>query len=322
MSKKQIQHQFSCAAGDYAASNVHARGRSLARLVELTRPQPDWRVLDVAAGAGHTALAFAPHVAHVTASDITAEMLAEATRLAQERGCANVSVETADAQALPFDDASFHLVTCRLAAHHFAGVPQFLAESARVLRPGGLLAVADNVVPGSHLRGKKGKQIREAGRYINAYEKLRDPSHNRCLSLTDWVDKFFFAGFELLHRETADMWLDFDDYVNRMRVSPENRIRLRAMLLQAPRRAAEFLTPQSTGDRIAFRFTEAIIVGDWGLLRLEAKLSSLQSPVSCYGIRYVKKVSFLDHRLPDELRGCPPGRYRIRETRLSGVGNP
>ena len=57
------------------------------------------------------------------------------------------------------------------------------------------------------------------------------------------------------------MWLDFDAYVHRMRVSPLNRTRLRAMLLQAPRRAADFLTPQVTGDRITFRFTEAIIIG-------------------------------------------------------------
>ena len=57
------------------------------------------------------------------------------------------------------------------------------------------------------------------------------------------------------------MWLDFDEYAARMRVSPINRIRLKAMLLQAPRPAADFLTLRIAGDRIAFRFTEAIIVG-------------------------------------------------------------
>jgi protein-L-isoaspartate O-methyltransferase len=54
-----------------AAAAVHAQGPGLARLVELTQPQPEWRVLDVATGAGHTAFAFAPFVREVTAVDIT-----------------------------------------------------------------------------------------------------------------------------------------------------------------------------------------------------------------------------------------------------------
>jgi ubiquinone/menaquinone biosynthesis C-methylase UbiE len=261
MSKQQIQQQFGRAAADYATSGVHAQGYSLNRLIELTQPQSDWHVLDVATGAGHTALAFAPHVAQVVASDITAEMLAEAARLAQERGFTNFITETAVADSLPFDDASFDLVTCRLAAHHFPDQAAFVAEAARVLRPGGLLALVDNVVPGSRLRGKKANIEIEAGRYINAYEKLRDPSHGRCLSLYEWIDLFAGAGFAITHQETADMWLDFDAYVQRMRVSAINRTRLRAMLLQAPQRAADFLTPQVTGDRITFRFTEAIIIG-------------------------------------------------------------
>ena len=60
-----IQQKFSEAAAEYAASAVHARGASLARLVELVDPKPSWRVLDVATGAGYTALAFAPRVARV-----------------------------------------------------------------------------------------------------------------------------------------------------------------------------------------------------------------------------------------------------------------
>ena len=73
--KSLAQQRFGRAAADYATSEVHAKGASLTRLVELTEPKPHWRVLDVATGAGHTALAFAPHVAKVTATDITEEML-------------------------------------------------------------------------------------------------------------------------------------------------------------------------------------------------------------------------------------------------------
>jgi len=51
-----IQRKFGEAAAEYAASAVHARGASLARLVELVDPKPSWRVLDVATGAAHLPL--------------------------------------------------------------------------------------------------------------------------------------------------------------------------------------------------------------------------------------------------------------------------
>ena len=144
MAGSLVQQKFGAAAADYATSTVHAKGESLARLVELVGPQRHWRVLDVATGAGHTALALAPHVARVVASDITDEMLAEAAMLAAQRGLANVETVHADAAALPFADQSFDLVTCRLAAHHFPDPAAFIAESWRVLKPGGIFALVDN----------------------------------------------------------------------------------------------------------------------------------------------------------------------------------
>ena len=149
--KSLAQQQFGAAAADYATSAVHARGESLARLVELVAPEKRWRVLDVATGAGHTALALAPHVAKVTASDITEAMLAEAKKLAAARGLGNVKTVPAKAEDLPFPDMSFDLVTCRLAAHHFGDVAAFAAEAYRVLMPNGLLAVVDKISPDQHI---------------------------------------------------------------------------------------------------------------------------------------------------------------------------
>src|SRR6266849_4178603 len=76
MTKSLVQEQFGATAAHYLTSKPHAKGKSLERLVELVQPQPAWRALDVATGAGHTAYAFAPHVARVWATDITEEMLA------------------------------------------------------------------------------------------------------------------------------------------------------------------------------------------------------------------------------------------------------
>lgn len=261
MSTDKVQRQFGANAAAYASSRVHAQGESLSRLVQMAQPQKAWRALDVATGAGHTALTLAPHVAAVVATDITSEMLQMAAAQAASAGVSNVSFRQASAEALPFADSCFDLVSCRIAAHHFSDVDRFMAESARVLKPGGLLAVVDNIVPGSGLKGKKARLTRLAGEYINAFEKLRDPSHNRCLSLHQWEKAFRRAGFRLLHQELLAKTLSFGSWAARMGVSDENAIRLRAMLTQAPAEVGRFLTPQMADDRISFRLTEAILIG-------------------------------------------------------------
>jgi ubiquinone/menaquinone biosynthesis C-methylase UbiE len=261
MSKRRVQEQFSASAEAYVTSEIHAKGLSLGRLVELTQPRQEWRVLDVATGAGHTAIKFAPHVQQVVASDITIRMLELTAELARETGLTNVKTVAADAEKLPFAGGQFDLVTCRVAAHHFPAVADFMVESTRLLRPGGLLAVVDNVVPGGRQRGKKGRLAEEAGRYINAFETLRDPSHVRCLSIDGWQRRFYEAGFRLQHQEVADKMLDFYDWTARMHVQAVDEIRLEAMLRQAPSEAAEFLRPEFAGGRIMFRLAVALLIG-------------------------------------------------------------
>ncbi len=251
MTKQQVRQQFGANAAAYATSKVHAQGASLARLVELVKPQPQWQVLDVATAAGHTAFVFAPHVAQVIASDLTPEMLLVAAKVAQEKGITNVTFKEADAEALPFADASFDLVTCRIAPHHFPNIDRFLQEAARVLRPGGILAVVDNIVPDG-----------EAGKYVNDFEKLRDPSHYRCLALEEWVDGFQAAGFTVSNQETALKEITFNDWAARMGATAETVAQLRELLLHAPEAAADFLQPRQIEDDIVFYLTEAIVIGE------------------------------------------------------------
>ncbi|MCA9943702.1 MAG: methyltransferase domain-containing protein [Anaerolineales bacterium] len=99
MSKQKVQQQFGANAAAYATSPVHAKGYSLTRLVELTQPQAEWQALDVATAAGHTAFAIAPHVAQVTATDLTPEMLTVAAGLAAEKELSNVRFEPAEEEA-------------------------------------------------------------------------------------------------------------------------------------------------------------------------------------------------------------------------------
>lgn len=262
MSKELVKSQFGAAAESYAVSRVHAQGASLGRMVELVQPQPDWQVLDVATGAGHTAFVFAPYVAEVVASDITPEMLATTARLAQERGLTNITVKEADAEELPFADATFDLVTCRIAPHHFGDVERFLRECERVLKPGGLLALVDNVVPGSTGDDAEAEEQRLAGNYINTFERLRDPSHQRCLSIDEWLQAFQAAGLTVIHHETQPKAIEFNDWARRLNMSEDQIPRLRSMLLQAPPAATAFLQPTLAGDDVHFLLGEALVIGE------------------------------------------------------------
>lgn len=249
--KDQVKQQFGTHAAAYATSKVHAQGASLKRLVELVQPQAGWRVLDVATAAGHTAFAFAPHVAAVVATDITPEMIPVAANVAAEKGITNVTLETADAEALPYADATFDLVTCRIAPHHFPHIDRFVTESVRVLRPGGVLAVVDNVVPDNE----------EAARFVNDFEKLRDPSHGRALSVTEWIKLFADAGLAVSNFEVAPKRMEFTPWAERMGATPETIAQLHRMLHDAPKSAADYFRIDLRDGELYFNLDEAIIVG-------------------------------------------------------------
>jgi len=247
MSKALNRAEFGKHAAYYINSPTHARGASLQRLVDLTAPKSDWYVLDVATAVGHTALAFAVHVEHVTAVDLTREMITLAQKETQRLELTNVTLEVADAEKLPYDDGRFHLVTCRIAPHHFEDIPRFVREATRVLRPEGLLAVVDNIVPGGVV-----------GKYVNSFEKKRDPSHGRCLTLEEWVDIYESAGLEITSLETLGKELVFEAWAGRHPQPLQDE--LRRMLQDAPAEVREFLQPQF-GERTTFRLLEGIIVG-------------------------------------------------------------
>jgi ubiquinone/menaquinone biosynthesis C-methylase UbiE len=263
MSNKLVQQKFGAAAADYGACSIHASGPSLARLVELVAPGPEWQALDVATGAGHTAMTFAPLVARVVASDITEEMLAETRKLAAAKGLANLATARAEATALPFDDASFDLVTCRLAAHHFPHPAAFVAEVWRVLKPGGAFGLVDNISPDAYVVPKPAREtapaaLRGTTDAYNAYEALRDPSHARCLGLGEWLDLMGGQGFERIAHEHMDQDVAFDPWVERMRCDPGTVAQLREMLNDPLLK--KWLRPRLNAYGLVFTLQEAIIV--------------------------------------------------------------
>ncbi len=249
-SKKLSRERYSQFAAGYVTSQGHAKGSELDRLVAIAQPQSDWRVLDIATGGGHTALKFAPHVAHVIASDLTPKMLEKAAAFIADQGVTNVDFKEADAENLPFDAAQFDLVTCRIAPHHFPNAQQFVHESTRVLKPGGLLLVQDHVLA----------EDESAAAYADHFEKLRDPSHHQAFTEAQWRAMFAAAGLVVEHTEQLIKRHNFLDWAQRQGNSPELIAQLEGLLRNAPPLAQEWLLAEQIGTPDASFVNHHIII--------------------------------------------------------------
>jgi SAM-dependent methyltransferase len=129
------------ATGDFA--RVGARlvlvGELLCRSVDI---HPGERVLDVAAGSGNTAISAARRGALVTASDFVDSLLEVARTRAEIEGLP-LATAVADAQALPFEDASFDVVLSTFGAMFAPDQQRAADELVRVCRPGGRIGMAN-----------------------------------------------------------------------------------------------------------------------------------------------------------------------------------
>ena len=233
LSKKRYT-QF---AESYVNSASHAKGADLDILLEMAKPQANWRMLDIATGGGHTALKFAPHVAHVTTTDLTPRMLEKAEEFIRSQGVKNIETKVADAENLPFESESFDLVTCRIAAHHFPDAAKFVQESARVLKTGGIFLLQDQVLP----------EDTEAGLAVDAFERLRDPSHNRAFSQNEWFAMIEAAGFRIESSEVITKRHDLRDWAERQGNDEATIVQLVQMAENAAETVKDWMELRSWG---------------------------------------------------------------------------
>lgn len=220
--------QFEKQSDRYGKSHILADTSDVAAGLEGLSFPADATALDVATGGGHTAIYLAGLGLKVTAADISPAMLANAKKLADEKG---LPLETClhEAEKFPYADASFELVTCRVAAHHFSDREAFLRETVRVLKPGGHFLLIDGSVPDDES---------EAEEWIHQVEKLRDPSHGRFLSPSAWSALCAASGLTVERCETHPFKQpDLEWYFQTAATTPENRDKVRELLAHAPEAA-------------------------------------------------------------------------------------
>ncbi|MBV8350512.1 MAG: methyltransferase domain-containing protein [Mycolicibacterium sp.] len=179
-----ILDQFTRQATVFSTAPAITDEEALRMVVDAARPSRDDRVLDVACGPGLVLCAFAPHVREATGIDATPAMLDRARKLAAEKGLTNVAWRQGDVYSLPYSDAAFTIVTTRFAIHHFLDPAAVLREMIRVCAPGGRIVVVDDYSSGDPAKAAA----------FNGLEKLRDPSHVRCLTLTELKGLFGAVG--------------------------------------------------------------------------------------------------------------------------------
>jgi SAM-dependent methyltransferase len=208
-----VEGQFGPRASAYVQSAVHAAGDDLDILEAIVRRESPQRALDVGSGGGHVAYRLAPHARSVIASDLSAEMLAAVTVAAREKGLRNIETRRAPAESLPFADGNFDFLGCRFSAHHWSDMQAGLREARRVLARGATAVFIDAISPGPAALDT----------HLQALELLRDTSHLRNYSPSEWLMALSGAGFKVRSSRTWRLRMDFPVWIARMRTPDVNR---------------------------------------------------------------------------------------------------
>jgi arsenite methyltransferase len=197
---------------------LHPGGERLTRrLAQIAGVEPGQRVLDVACGSGATALLLARELeCDVTGVDLGARAIAQAEDAARAAGlAARVRFVLGDAEELPFPDAGFEVAISECSLCTFPDKRRAIAEMARVVRPGGTIAIADVTADLSALPA----QLRSAAARVACVAEAR--------STDDYASLLRDAGGELVAIEPHD------DDLRGMADRVEARLRVARMVAPA-----------------------------------------------------------------------------------------
>ncbi|WP_025884901.1 class I SAM-dependent methyltransferase [Asaia prunellae] len=214
-----VTAHYDLRAQDYVCSAVHAAGADLDYLVTEVKKAGSRCVLDLGCGGGHVSYALAPHVDQVIACDPTRSMALVVQDEAQKRDMKSVLPVCGYAETLPFAAGAFDAVLSRFSAHHWADLGKGLAEWRRVLRSDGIGIVIDTVAPENAM----------ADSILQSIETLRDPSHMRNYTVSEWRRALTCAGFEIQTITPMRLRLDFASWVARTGTSELHQQAIRSV---------------------------------------------------------------------------------------------
>ena len=238
--EQTVQSQFDPRAHAYLTSAVHAAGPDLdrAKVLVAQAMSADSQALDVGCGGGHLSFALAPHVARMVALDPSPGMLAAVSKAAAARGLRQIEVRQANAESLPFDAGTFQLICTRYSTHHWTRLPQALRELTRVLAPGGHALIIDTL----------GHEDPLVDTFLQSIELLRDASHVRNRSRTEWRSLLQAAGLIELEHASWPLRLEFASWIARMHTPADRAAVIRSLQEGAPREVGQALRIEADGS--------------------------------------------------------------------------
>lgn len=214
-----VNEQFGSQAKMYLTSSVHAFGQEFSEVENLVQQFDSPCVLDLGSGAGHISFYTAPFAQQVTAYDLSDDMLKIVADSAKQKNLDNITTVKGIAESLPFTDNHFDVVISRFSAHHWQDVPLALREMRRVCKPNGKVMMIDIMAPESPL----------CDTFLQTIEMLRDNSHVRDYSNSEWQQMFDKVGFNINQTQTHKLKLEFNSWINRMRTPDPYVIAIRKL---------------------------------------------------------------------------------------------
>lgn len=245
-----IADQFSRQAETFAAAPALHNQAALDLLVEAAEPNPGDSSFDVACGPGSVVAAFAQRVRHACGLDATKAMLDEARKLVVRSGVQNVAWHRGDVYALPFNDATFDVVSCRFAFHHFEEPVRAFGEMVRVCRPGGRIVLCDAIAS---------DDARKADAF-NRMERHRDPSTVEFRPLAFLSGLFAVAGLPAPRQRFYQVPAERDALIGMSFPAGDDRALLRAMIDQSVDGDTMGLNARRHGDTVRFAYPSVILV--------------------------------------------------------------
>ena len=249
--KDLVREEFTRQANDYAAAPAIRDAEHLQKLVELVAPTANARVLEVATGPGHVAMAFAPHCREVVGIDLTEAPLKIAEKMRAERGIENVRFMKGDVESrLPFEVGEFDVVVCRFAVHHFAEPQNVIAEMARVCRADGLVAIEDLIA----------SEQPDRAAYYNEFERLRDTSHTRALPMGELIKMMGAAGLEIVRFTSHGYRTPVSQWIKAAEGSPDRAAKAIAMVERDAEEDLSGARPVRIDGELYFTYRIAMLV--------------------------------------------------------------
>lgn len=196
----KTRQQATWSSGDYSVigTTLQLVGETIAETLDV---MPGDRVLDVAAGNGNASLAAARRGADVTATDYVSTLLDQTTARAHAEGL-EIEVRTADAENLPYADATFDAVVSTFGVMFAPNQERSASEMTRVTRPGGRIGLT-NWTPDGFI----GQMFKIVGRYVPPPAGIASP--------LGWGDESRLA--ELFGDRVRSISVTRRDYVFRYR---------------------------------------------------------------------------------------------------------